>query len=74
MFNRVTTGSIWITATVCAFAGGSMVGVAGSAIGGMLGLLLADRASASVASSAEEDMMSDRGCHGCGSGSHGRFS
>ena len=64
MFNRAAAGNIGITAAACAFAGGSMVGVAGSTVGGVLGLLLADRVSASIASSAEEDVMSDRGCHG----------
>jgi hypothetical protein len=73
MFNRAAAGSIWITAAACAFAGRSMVGVAGSTVGGVLGLLLADRASANIASSAEEDVMSDRGCHGCARGSPGRF-
>jgi hypothetical protein len=43
-------------------------------VGGLLALLLADFASASIASSAEEDVMSDRDCHGCGCGSPGRFS
>jgi hypothetical protein len=73
MFNRAAAGSIGITAAACAFAGGSMGGVAGSTVGGVLGLLPADHASASIASSAEEDVMSDRSCHGCGRGSLGRF-
>jgi hypothetical protein len=50
-----------------------MVGVAGAIVGGVLGLLLADGASASIASSAEDDVMSDRVCHGCGCGSPGRL-
>jgi hypothetical protein len=50
-----------------------MVGVAGAIVSVMLRLLLADRASANIASSAEEDVMSDRGCHRCGRGSPGRF-
>jgi hypothetical protein len=33
----------------------------------------ADRASASIASSADEDVMSDRDCHGFGRGSPGHF-
>ena len=43
MFNRAAAGSIWVTAAACAFAGKSTVGVAGAAVGGVLGLLLADR-------------------------------
>jgi hypothetical protein len=74
MFNRAAAGSIWSTATACAFAGGSMVGVVGAIVGGVLGLLLADSASASIASSAEEEVTSDQGCHGCGRDSPGRFS
>jgi hypothetical protein len=42
--------------------------------GGMLGLLFADRASAIIASSAEEDVMCNLGCHGCGRGGPVRFS
>jgi hypothetical protein len=61
MFNRAAAGSIGITAAACAFASRSMVGVAGFTVGGVLGLLLADRAPANIVSSAEEDVMSDRG-------------
>ena len=54
--------------------GASMAGGAGAIVGGLLELMLADCAWASIASSAEEEMKSDRGCHGCGRGSLGRFS
>jgi hypothetical protein len=43
-------------------------------VGGVLGLLLADSDSVTTASSVEEDVMSDWGCHGCGCGSPGRHS
>jgi hypothetical protein len=74
MFNRAAAESIWSTAAACAFAAGSMVEFAAAIVGGVLGLLLADSASASIASSAEDDVLSDRGCHGCGCGSPRRFS
>jgi hypothetical protein len=54
--------------------GASMAGGAGAIVGGLLELMLADCAWASIASSAEEDVMSDRGCQGGGCGSPGRFS
>jgi hypothetical protein len=50
-----------------------MVVIAGEIAGGMLDLLLAGSASASTASSAEEDVLSDQGGHGYGSGSPGHF-
>ena len=73
MFNRAVAGSVGITAAACAFASGSIVSVAGSAVGRMLRLLLADCASANIASSAEEDVMFDRGCHGYCHGGPGHF-
>ena len=45
----------------------------GSRSWGMLVLLLANRAFASIASSAEEEVMSDRVCHGCGRGAPAAF-
>jgi hypothetical protein len=42
-------------------------------VGGGLGLLLADSASATIASFTEENVMSDRSCHGYGRGSPGHF-
>jgi hypothetical protein len=74
MFNRAAAGSIWVTAASCVVVGASMAGGAGAIVGGVLGLMLADRSSASIASFAEEDVMTDRGCHGCGCRSPGRFS
>jgi hypothetical protein len=42
-------------------------------VGGLLGLMLADSASASIASFAEENVTFSPGCHGCGCGSPGHF-
>jgi hypothetical protein len=53
--------------------GASMAGGAGAIGAGVLGLLLADSASASITSSAEEDVTFDRGCHGYGHGGPGHF-
>ena len=52
-FNRAATGSNWVTAASCAVVSASMAGGAGAIGGGVLGLLLADIASASITSSAE---------------------
>jgi hypothetical protein len=42
MFNRATTGSIWVTAASCAVVGASMARGAGAIVGGLLRLMLAD--------------------------------
>ena len=42
-------------------------------VGGGLGLLLADSASATIASFTEENVTFDRGRHGCGHGGPGNF-
>jgi hypothetical protein len=54
--------------------GASKAGGAGTIVGGVLGLLLADSASAPIASFAEENVTFDRGRHGYGHGVPGRFS
>jgi hypothetical protein len=58
MFNRAAAGSISVAAASCAVVGASLAGGAGAIGGGQT------TSSATIASSAEENVTIDRGCHG----------